>query len=68
MYNASAVPDIVGLRPGPVAGCYPEKVDRQERGWLGDACEAWKGRLLRLSAHRYIQAIEKFEVFRVSWE
>ncbi len=48
MIDASRAADLFALRPGLIAGWYPERGDR-ENGWLDRACNALLGRLTQLT-------------------
>ncbi|MGD8834201.1 MAG: prepilin peptidase [Desulfobacteraceae bacterium] len=51
MYSPSLVTQAIAMRPGPIAGCYPERGDRKE-GWLDQALCALQGPLMRLTMDR----------------
>ncbi|BBO70916.1 hypothetical protein DSCA_48460 [Desulfosarcina alkanivorans] len=51
MFTNSIATGAHTLRPGLIAGCYPERGDR-ENGWLENAFAAVRGRLMRLTIQR----------------
>jgi preprotein translocase subunit SecA len=51
MFSSSLATETIAMRPGPIAGCYPERGDR-ENGWLDQAFSALQGRLTRLTMDR----------------
>ncbi len=48
MFSSALTADIKTMRPGPIAGRYPQRCS-QEDGWLDDALNALKGKLIRLT-------------------
>ncbi|MBI9087387.1 MAG: prepilin peptidase [Desulfobacterales bacterium] len=48
MFSSALSADIKTMRPGPIAGRYPQRCS-QEDGWLDGALNALKGKLIRLT-------------------
>ncbi|BBO81811.1 hypothetical protein DSCO28_23770 [Desulfosarcina ovata subsp. sediminis] len=52
MYNSSTAAGSLNMRPGLIAGCYPERGDDREGGWGDRAIDALQGRLMRMITDR----------------
>jgi preprotein translocase subunit SecA len=50
MIDASPAADLFAMRPGLIAGWYPERSDH-EKGWLDRACSSLQGRLTQLTSN-----------------